>query len=160
MPPKKKAAKAKAPAADRKYSYLPRDLQRAAQHMDRVAFIRQLQRAQADRQYKHVTTQTGSELSSTGAVDLAGKIDLLRSEVASAIGGVRTDMRTMGRARSVPPFPGTAEAQRIAVERQAAADRARLARSVPKQPPTKRPGDEPEFKGGYTIGGSSGSGAK
>ena len=44
MPPKKKAApKAK---VDRKYSYLPRDLQRAAQHMDRVAFIRQLQRAQ------------------------------------------------------------------------------------------------------------------
>ena len=160
MPPKKKAAKAKAPAADRKYSYLPRDLQRAAQHMDRVAFIRQLQRAQADRQYKHVTTQTGSELSSTGAVDLAGKIDLLRSEVASAIGGVRTDMRMMGRARSVPPFPGTAEAQRIAVERQAAADRARLARSVPKQPPTKRPGDEPEFAGSYTLGGSTGSGAK
>ena len=162
MPPKKKAAKAKAPAADRKYSYLPRDLQRAAQHMDRVAFIRQLQRSQADRQYKHVTTQTGSELSSTGAVDLAGKIDLLRSEVASAIGGVRTDMRMAadraGRARSVPPFPGTAEAQRIAVERQAAADRARLARSVPKQPPTKRPGDEPEFTGAYSLGGSSGSG--
>jgi len=158
MPPKKKAAKAKAPAADRKYSYLPRDLQRAAQHMDRVAFIRQLQRAQSDRQYKHVTTQTGSELSSTGAVDLAGKIDLLRSEVASAIGGVRTDMRTMGRARFVPPFPGTPEAQRMAVERQAAADRARLARSVPKQPPTKRAGDEPELMGAYSLGGSSGSG--
>ena len=57
MPPKakKKAApKAKAPA-DRKYAYLPQDLQRAAQHMDRVAFIRQLQRSQADRQYKHVS---------------------------------------------------------------------------------------------------------
>ena len=90
MPPKKKAApKAKA-SADRKYSYLPRDLQRAAQHMDRVAFSRQLQRSQADRQHKHVSSQTGSELSSTGAVDLAGKIDLVRSELKSAMSGLGT----------------------------------------------------------------------
>ena len=87
MPPKAKKA---APKADRKYSYLPRGLQRAAQHMDRVAFLRQLQRAQSDRQHKHVTTQTGSELSSTGAVDLAGKIDLVRSELKSAMSGLGT----------------------------------------------------------------------
>ena len=163
MPPKK-AAKAKAaPKADRKYSCLPRDLQRAAQHMDRVAFLRQLQRAQSDRQYKHVSSQTGSELSSTGAVDLSGKIDLLRSALASTVASMRSHEAEMSkasrRARSAgPPIPGTAEAQRLAVERQAAADRARLARSVPKQPPTKRPGDEPEFMGGYSLGGSSGSG--
>ena len=135
MPPKKKAAKAKAPAADRKYSYLPRDLQRAAQHMDRVAFLRQLQRAQADRQYKHVTTQTGSELSSTGAVDLAGKIDLFRTELMSAMGKI-----------------GTAIGQGMASQR---------ASSLPP-PPRPVPGirrrDEPEFAGGYTLGGSSGSG--
>ena len=102
MPPKKKAA----PKADREYSYLPRDLQRAAQHMDRVAFLRQLQRSQADRQYKHVTTQTGSELSSTGAVDLAGKIDLVRSELKSAMSGLGTAMGqglAGQRASSIPP---------------------------------------------------------
>ena len=130
MPPKKKAAKAKAPAADRKYSYLPRDLQRAAQHMDRVAFIRQLQRAQSDRQYKHVTTQTGSELSSTGAVDLAGKIDLFRSEMKSAMSGL-----------------GTAIGQGMASQR---------ASSLPRR--YRRPDDEPEFMGGFSFGGSSGSG--
>ena len=91
MPPKaKKKAAPKAKAADRKYAYLPQDLQRAAQHMDRVAFLRQLQRSQADRQYKHVSSQTGSELSSTGAVDLAGKIDLVRSELMSAMGKMGT----------------------------------------------------------------------
>ena len=130
MPPKKKAAKAKAPAADRKYSHLPRDLQRAAQHMDRVAFIRQLQRAQADRQYKHVTTQTGSELSSTGAVDLAGKIDLFRTELMSAMGKI-----------------GTAIGQGMASQR---------ASSLPRR--YRRPDDEPEFMGGFSFGGSSGSG--
>ena len=139
MPPKKKAAKAKAaPKADRKYSYLPRDLQRAAQHMDRVAFLRQLQRAQSDRQYKHVTTQTGSELSSTGAVDLAGKIDLLKSSLDSAVASVKSHEAEMSKAtrrgRSAPPPP------------------------IPV-PGIKR-GDEPEFMGGYTLGGSSGSGAR
>ena len=128
MPPKKKVApKAKA-SADRKYAYLPRDLQRAAQHMDRVAFIRQLQRSQADRQYKHVSSQTGSELSSTGAVDLAGKIDLVRSELKSAMSGL-----------------GTAIGRGLAGQR---------ASSVP--PRYRRPDDEPE--GRFTIGGSSGSG--
>ena len=79
MPPKKVARAKAAPKADRKHSHLPRDLQRSAQHMDRVAFLRQLQRAQADRQYSHVASQTKSELSSTGAVDLSKKIDLVRS---------------------------------------------------------------------------------
>ena len=135
MPPKKvarakKAAapKAKAPAADRKYAYLPEDLQRAAQHMDRVAFLRQLQRSQADRQYKHLSSQTGSELSSTGAVDLAGKIDLVRSALMSAMGKM-----------------GTAIGRGLAGQR---------ASSIP--PRYRRPDDEPE--GRFTFGGSSGSG--
>ena len=129
MPPKKKAApKAKTSAADRKYAYLPQDLQRAARHMDRVAFIRQLQRSQADRQYKHVSSQTGSELSSTGAVDLAGTIDLVRSELMSAMGKM-----------------GTAIGQGLASQR---------ASSIP--PRYQRPDDEPE--GRFTFGGSSGSG--
>ena len=138
MPPKKKAAKAKAPAADRKYSYLPRDLQRAAQHMDRVAFLRQLQRAQSDRQYKHVTTQTGSELSSTGAVDLSGKIDMLKSALDSTVASMRSHEAEMSkeirRGRSAAP---------------------------PQRPvPGIRRRDEPEFAGSYTLGGSTGSGAK
>ena len=130
MPPK--AKKKAAPKADRKYSYLPRDLQRAAQHMDRVAFLRQLQRAQSDRQYSHVASQTGSELSSTGAVVLAGKIDLVRSELKSAMSGL-----------------GTAIGQGLASQR---------ASSLPRR--YRRPDDEPEFAGSYTLGGSSGSGAK
>ena len=85
MPPEKGAKKA-APKADRKCSYFPRDLQRAAQHMARVAFLRQLQRAQSDRQYSHMASQNGSDLSSTGAVDPANKIDLVRSELTTAIG--------------------------------------------------------------------------
>jgi hypothetical protein len=153
MPPKKaaKAApKAKAPKVDRKYGYLPKDLQRAAQHMDRVAFIRQLQRAQADRQYKHVSSQTGSELSSTGAVDLSGKIDLL----ASAI----TQLARSGRGRSRTPPPRSASL-------------GALPKSVPPGPrvipprvipPRRQMTDEgyPEvgFAGSYMMGGSSGSG--
>ena len=46
----KKAAPKAAPKVDKKYGYLPKDLQRAGQFMDRVAFLRQLQKAQADRQ--------------------------------------------------------------------------------------------------------------
>ena len=129
MPPKaKKKAAPKAKAVDRKYAYLPQDLQRAAQHMDRVAFLRQLQRSQADRQYKHVSSQTGSELSSTGAVDLAGKIDLVRSELKSAMSGL-----------------GTVIGKGLASQR---------ASSIP--PRYRRPDDEPE--GRFTFGGSSGSG--
>ena len=138
MPPKakKKAApKAKAPAADRKYAYLPQDLQRAAQHMDRVACIRQLQRSQADRQYKHVSSQTGSELSSTGAVDLAGKIDLVKSELSSAIAGLGSSMGGM-----------QADISKIY---------ARTAPPIPRR--YRRPEDEPVFQGSYTIGGSTGS---
>ena len=140
MPPKK-AAKAKAaPKADRKYSYLPRDLQRAAQHMDRVAFLRQLQRAQSDRQYKHVTTQTGSELSSTGAVDLAGKIDLLKSKLDSTVASMISH-----------------EAELSKVTRRGASAPPPMRRRSPKR-------DEgyPEvgFAGSYTMGGSTGSGAK
>ena len=131
MPPKaKKKTAPKAKAVDRKYAYLPQDLQRAAQHMDRVAFIRQLQRAQSDRQCKHVSSQTGSELSSTGAVDLAGKIDLVRSELMSAMGKMGT---TIGRGMA-----------------------SQRASSIP--PRYRRPDDEPEFAGGFGFGGSSGSG--
>ena len=158
MPPKK-AAKAKAaPKADRKHSYLPKDLQRAAQHMDRVAFIRQLQRAQADRQYKHVSSQTGSELSSTGAVDLAGKIDLVKSELMS-------ELRKSGRGRSRTPPPRSAA---LGAQPKSSSvppgPRVTLpiARSPRVIPPRVRRVDEgyPEvgFAGSYMMGGSSGSG--
>ena len=54
MPPKKAKAKPKpagkrAPKIDR-YAYLPTDLQRAAVHMDRADFLRQLQKSQHDRE--------------------------------------------------------------------------------------------------------------
>ena len=96
--------------------------------MDRVAFIRQLQRSQADRQYKHVSSQTVSELSSTGAVDLAGKIDLVRSELKSAMSGL-----------------GAAIGRGLAGQR---------ASSIPAR--YRRPDDEPE--GRFTFDGPSGSG--
>jgi hypothetical protein len=73
MPKKAKAApKAKA-KVDKKYGYLPKDLQRVGQYMDRVAFLRSLQKKQAVRQYAHVASQTdgpGSGLSEHGAVGL------------------------------------------------------------------------------------------
>ena len=78
--------------------------------------------------YKHVSSQTGSELSSTGAVDLAGKIDLFRSELMSTLGKM-----------------GTAIARGLAGQR---------ASSI--QPRYLRPDDDPE--GRFTFGGSSGSG--
>jgi hypothetical protein len=79
MPKKaKKAAPKAAPKVDKKYGYLPKDLQRVGQYMDRVAFLRSLQKKQATRQYAHVTSQTdgpGSGLSEHGAVGLGEKIE-------------------------------------------------------------------------------------
>ena len=83
MPKKAKKAKKAAPKAapkakvDKKYGYLPKDLQGAGQFMDRVAFLRSLQKKQAVRQYAHVASQTdgpGSGLSEHGAVGLGEKI--------------------------------------------------------------------------------------
>jgi hypothetical protein len=80
MPKKKVAPKAKAKAkVDKKYGYLPKDLQQVGQYMDRVAFLRSLQKKQAVRQYAHVTSQTdgpGSGLSEHGAVGLGEKISM------------------------------------------------------------------------------------
>ena len=73
----KKAAPKAAPKVDKKYGYLPKDLRRAGQFMDRVAFLRSLQKKQANRQYVHVATQAdgpGSGLSEHGAVGLGEKI--------------------------------------------------------------------------------------
>ena len=152
MPPKKVAKRSKAaPTADRKHSYLPRDLQRAAQHMDRAAFLRQLQRAQSDRQHSHVASQTGSDLSSTGAVDLAKKIDLVRSELTTAIGQMGdnfgrnvSDVRTdLGRD------------MRTLAGRRAASDAPRRRPGIFGQ----RRAPEVELMGGHTMGGSTGSSA-
>jgi hypothetical protein len=79
MPKKAKKAAPKAKAkVDKKYGYLPKDLQQVGQYMDRVAFLRSLQKKQAVRQYAHVASQTdgpGSGLSEHGAVGLGEKID-------------------------------------------------------------------------------------
>jgi hypothetical protein len=83
MPKKaKKAAPKAAPKAkvDKKYGYLPKDLQRAGQFMDRVAFLRRLQKAQADRQYAHAEGP-GSGLSEHGAVGLGEKIGMVKDEI-------------------------------------------------------------------------------
>ena len=150
MPRKKVAKKKAAPKADRKYSYLPQDLQRAAQRMDRVAFLRQLQRAQSDRQCSHVASQTGSELSSTGAVDLANKIDLVRSELSTAIGQMGDNFgRNLSDVRT-----DLGRDMRSMVGRRAASDAPRRRPGIFGQ---RRP--EVEFMGGYTMGGSTGSSA-
>ena len=83
MPKKKAAPKAKA-KVDKKYGYLPKDLQRVGQYMDRVAFLRSLQKKQAVRQYAHVASQTdgpGSGLSEHGAVGLGEKIGMVQGEI-------------------------------------------------------------------------------
>ena len=87
--PKKALPKAKArpralpralPKVSMKYGYLPPDLQRAGQHMERVAFLRKLQKSLADQNY--VRTHGGdSGLSEHGAVGLGEKIAMVASEV-------------------------------------------------------------------------------
>ena len=80
----KKAAPKAAPKVDKKYGYLPKDLQRAGQFMDRVAFLRRLQKAQADRQYVHVAGP-GSGLSEHGAVDLGDKVAMVKSTLKALV---------------------------------------------------------------------------
>ena len=80
----KKAAPKAAPKVDKKYGYLPKDLQRAGQFMDRVAFLRRLQKAQADRQYVHVAGP-GSGLSEHGAVDLGDKVAMVKSTLKGLV---------------------------------------------------------------------------
>ena len=141
MPPKKKAKKA--PTAGRKYSRL--------QHMDRVAFLRQLQQAQSDRQYSHGASQTGSELSSTGAVDLVNKIDLVRSELSTAIGQMGDNLgRNLSDVRTD-----------LGRDMRSMVGRARAASDAPRRRPSVfgQPRSEVEFMGGYTMGGSTGSSA-
>ena len=81
---KKKVVKKAAPKVDKKHGYLPKDLQRAGQFMDRVAFLRQLQKAQADRQHKHVMGP-GSGLSEHGAVDLGDKVAMVKSTLKGLV---------------------------------------------------------------------------
>ena len=60
--PKAKPALPKAkslPKVDKKYGYLPPDLQRAGQHMERVAFLPSLQKSLADQNY--VRTEGGED---------------------------------------------------------------------------------------------------
>ena len=113
MPKKKAAPKAKA-KVDKKYGYLPKDLQRVGQYMDRVAFLRSLQKKQAVRQYAHVASQTdgpGSGLSEHGAVGLGEKIGMVRGEIkkllkrpaASPRGSLGRFASSLARGRSRSP---------------------------------------------------------
>ena len=81
---KKKVVKKAAPKVDNRYGYLPKYLQRVGQHMERVAFLRQLQKAQADREYKHVMGP-GSGLSEHGAVDLGDKVAMVKSTLKGLV---------------------------------------------------------------------------
>ena len=64
-----------------KYGYLPPDLQRAGQHMERVAFLRNLQKSLADQNY--IRTHGGdSGLSEHGAVGLSEKVAMVASGIA------------------------------------------------------------------------------
>ena len=63
-----------------KYGYLPPDLQRAGQHMERVAFLRRLQKSLADQNY--IRTHGGdSGLSEHGAVGLGEKVAMVASTI-------------------------------------------------------------------------------
>ena len=83
--PKKALPKAKArpralPKVSMKYGYLPPDLQRAGQHMERVAFLRNLQKSIADQNY--IRTHGGdSGLSEHGAVGIGEKIEMVASKL-------------------------------------------------------------------------------
>ena len=83
--PKKALPKAKArpralPKVSMKYGYLPPDLQRAGQHMERIAFLRKLQKSLADQNY--VRTHGGDlGLSEHGAVGLGEKIQMVASKI-------------------------------------------------------------------------------
>ena len=67
-----------------KYGYLPPDLQRAGQHMERVAFLRRLQKSLADQNY--IRTHGGdSGLSEHGAVGLGEKVALVASQVKKPV---------------------------------------------------------------------------
>ena len=70
------------PKVSMKYGYLPPDLQRAGQHMERVAFLRNLLKSLADQNY--VRTYGGdSGLSEHGAVGLGEKIEMVASKIAN-----------------------------------------------------------------------------
>ena len=82
--PKKARPKARPralPKVSMKYGYLPPDLQRAGQHMERVALLRRLQKSIADQNYIR-THGGGSGLSEHGAVGLGEKIEMVASKIA------------------------------------------------------------------------------
>lgn len=85
--PKAKAPpKAPAPVSQ-KYGYLPPDLQRAGQHMERVAFLRSLQKSMADQNYVR-TFGASSGLSEDGAVGLKEKVAAVAGEIAKPRGAL------------------------------------------------------------------------
>ena len=65
-----------------KYGHLPPDLQRAGQHMERVAFLGSLQKSLADQNYVR-THGAGSGLSEHGAVGLGEKIEMVASKITN-----------------------------------------------------------------------------
>ena len=69
------------PRVSQKYGFLPPDLQRAGQHMERIAFLRKLQKSIADQNY--IRTHGGdSGLSEHGAVGLGEKVAMVASGIA------------------------------------------------------------------------------
>jgi hypothetical protein len=70
-----------------KYGYLPPDLQRAGQHMERVAFLRSLQKSMADQNYVR-TFGASSGLSEDGAVGLKEKVAAVAGEIAKPRGAL------------------------------------------------------------------------
>ena len=86
IPKAKARAKATAPVSQ-KYGYLPPDLQRAGQHMERVAFLRNLQKSIADQNYVR-TFGASAGLSEDGAVGLQEKV----AKVAAVIAKPRSAM--------------------------------------------------------------------
>ena len=70
------------PKVSMKYGHLPPDLQRAGQHMERIAVLRNLQKSLADQNYVR-THGRDSGLLEHGAVGLGEKIEMVASKIAN-----------------------------------------------------------------------------
>ena len=123
------------PKVSAKYGYLPPDLQRAGQHMERVAFLRSLQKSIADQNY--IRTHGGdSGLSEHGAVGLGEKVAMVASDIAKP------------KAKAAPPgtwtnfFRSASEAprRRSRSPREPAPDPFRWRRGEPRDRPGALPG--------------------
>ena len=89
--------------------------------MDRVAFLRSLQKKQATRQYAHVASQTdgpGSGLSEHGAVGLGEKVSMIAGEIKR----LKPSIGTWSRFKAGEGLRGRSRSPRIQAEAGSSTD--------------------------------------